>query len=126
MSTNVMLVLDASSTVGAKRWASVLAGARLIKAELRGGDSMSVVTFNDRVSVAKFEDSHTSKIELLEGTKPGGGARLYDAVAVALHVASKQHSTSMDSGMPCITHVLVLTSSMDAGSAFDLDALKVS
>lgn len=111
-----------------KRWASVLSGIRLVKDELREEDKMSVVAFNDTVSLIKFDDFCKSTVErsIMEGTKPGGGARLYDGVAVALHEAVKQHKFDLHKGRASITHVQIMTCSADAGSAFDLDALKAS
>ena len=118
---NLVLAADKSGSMAGERWRSVKRGIDNAIHNLTDNDVVTVIAFNDELDgigpapKCQFPQNRVDEI------RPGGGTKLYDAIAMALLGALKLHqAVDASTSMTTITYVVVMTDGDDSGSRMSL------
>jgi VWFA-related protein len=109
MPIDVTLALDTSASVGSRLSAALLNAAEKVRRQLRAGDRVAMVTFNqqirERVALAPAE-----QVQSISLGPPGGGTSLFDTIGIALATPPNAERRQM---------VIVFTDGLDTMSFLD-------
>jgi VWFA-related protein len=88
---NVVLLLDTSASTTVEKMRQVQEAAVAFTRELREGDRMKVVSFDDEVrDLCDFTSDRDALAAAIRSTRPGRGTRLYDAFDLAHRALRRQ------------------------------------
>ncbi|MDT5261075.1 MAG: hypothetical protein QOC61_79, partial [Acidobacteriota bacterium] len=81
---SVVLLIDTSASTTVEKMRQVQAAAIAFTDELRAGDRMKVISFDDEVrDLCDFTSDRAALASAISSTRPGKGTRLYDAFDLA-------------------------------------------